>query len=520
MDRSGLNNLKIEAYSSGNSPVDNDELTMAQGLSFGTYYPGGLFGNCAFFIPRDVTKVWPVKEGQRIKVKNGLKTVWEGKIIMPGLLNNAVEEGLRIKALGYWGDVLQRRKWRKWWADTRSGQDAWVRQEVASSKEELFEFEQDFGNIHIMPKETNFSNGDFTALRYTMPSGETIKRITYSYDFQEDVQQWEMLVWDVTAGAAVAGSSVTVSGTGSHDLTLATPRQVVELRLYSRANQAADLNKHVHAQWNNITVYSETGSINLTEIAKDVRGRVSELSASEKLIGSNSFSLVPFISETDWLSDILTNAAHYGDTSFNAWAVGIRESDLGIDDKPVLFVEQFPTLTDFDYAVRLDEPNLVPPFEATRDLTDVVNWVAVEFTDQSGNTIFVTPDDDANLKDANSIAAYGERQEWLNVQTTSQTAAVNYGRRYLAQRKDPQWTVSSGIQVVGYVRGKGGQIVPSSEIRAGKRIRVENFLQDLSGTGLTFLITATNYNDERETCSISVGLPSSLDVWLAQQFGV
>jgi hypothetical protein len=52
------------------------------------------------------------------------------------------------------------------------------------------------------------------------------------------------------------------------------------------------------------------------------------------------------------------------------------------------------------------------------------------------------------------------------------------------------------------------------------RIRVEDFLDDMigeSGTGLTFLITKTNYSHKDEVCSISAGLPDDLAVYMAQR---
>lgn len=514
MQRTGYNKLVINAYNNG--AAVRAGLENAQNITFSGIYPGGLFGNCTFFVPRTITHDWALRVSQKIVITNGIKTVWEGSVTAVSINMQGEVQGNNVTCMGYWADILMARTWRKWWADTRVGDDAWEMQEGVSGLEDLWEIEQDFGYIHILPKETTFANGDHIAIRYTMPTGETVKRITYDYSLQENTQQWEMLVWDVTGAAALAGSSVTATGTGSHDITLATPRQAIELRMYARQNQVADYTKHVHAEWNNLTIYSETGSINLTEIAKDVRGKVTELSSTETYIGSNTLSLVPFISEIDTYADILTRATAYGDSSFNAWAVGVRESDLSTDNKPVLFVEQYPALTDYDYAVSIGDANFQPGFEAEQDISAVRNWIAVRHTNASGFQVVITPDDDANLKDTTSIAAYGERHEWLDIDTTSTTTAKNYARRFLAARKDPQWRVSSGISVVGYIRGKGGNIIPASEIRAGKRVRIENFLNDLNGSGLTLLITGTDYDDGSETCRISVGQPDTLDVWLAQ----
>jgi hypothetical protein len=98
----------------------------------------------------------------------------------------------------------------------------------------------------------------------------------------------------------------------------------------------------------------------------------------------------------------------------------------------------------------------------------------------------------------------------INVGSSTGAAAINSGRRYLRAYKDPQYRVSGPITVESWIRGKAGNRVPCSEIYAGQRVKIENYLQDLSGTGLTFLISHTNYDDDSETNSMSIGPPGDL----------
>jgi hypothetical protein len=135
----------------------------------------------------------------------------------------------------------------------------------------------------------------------------------------------------------------------------------------------------------------------------------------------------------------------------------------------------------------------------------VYNWIVVEYRDDQGKTIYLTPDDDATLKDTTSISAYGQRDYLLNIETANGTIALDAGQAFLADRKDIKYRMSSPIAVVKSIRTKNGGTVPASQIRAGKRIRIENFLQDLSGTGLTFLISETDYDADGETCSVTAG---------------
>ena len=63
---------------------------------------------------------------------------------------------------------------------------------------------------------------------------------------------------------------------------------------------------------------------------------------------------------------------------------------------------------------------------------------------------------------------------------------------------------------------KNGGMVPACQVRAGKRIRITDYIPDLSGTGLTLLISATDYDSGSEVCSVEAGVPDPLSVIVAQ----
>jgi len=507
------NKIVIKAYSSGTTEIQNAGLEDAEGLTFSSGYPGGMCLSMSFFVPRDVTSTWSLLGAQRITAWNGLTMVWEGYVasIAPGI--SADRQGMAVTCAGAWAKYLMARKTQKPWADTRVENSVWVVQIQAGHDNEIFSYEVESSNgIHITPMETVFSTGDYTALRYTAPTGQTIKRITYSYDFDENVQAWEQQVYDPTGAAAIAASQVTATATGSHDLTLATPRQAMELRMYARGNISATLDKHVHAKWISIVVYTETGTINAQEITKDIAALVTELSTDLTQIGAENVSLVPFINDPPrTYADALINAMSYGDTSYNRWAVYVGLSQDFSDGKPGLVLEQVPALTDYDYAIRMDEEGVQDNLSFTQDFSAVRNWIAIQYQDVSGRPVYVTPDDDATLKDTTSITAYGQQEEWITLATTSLSSATYQGKRYLAQWKDPQWLATGQITVSGSVRAKNGQSVPTSQILPGKRLKIENWLNDLSGTGLTFLISGTDYGDDGQTCAMAVGKPDPME---------
>jgi hypothetical protein len=514
------NALTIEIYSSGSTLVTGwgEDNWRAQDIVIETFYPGGLFGALDLFIPRDILRAWVIGGAERLILRNGLQIVYEGYITNLPIKVEDVTQGRGIHCVGAWGHILMNRRWRKPWADTRIDDGAWfwVTTPVGAEKCTLDRSDK----LRFNPKREAWKNGDFAYVIYTAPQGETIKRITFSYDFEERAQAWQL--------ALNTGSeepwSISATGTGTQDITLATPRNSFYFYFMAMADQtppAADTATAVYGEISDVVVYTETGSINLTEIAKDVASKDSRLSTDQSLIGSNALSLVPF--QTDdfggypTLADILDNAAKYGDSSYNSWAVGVRESDLANDAKPILFAEAFPALTSYDYAVRLEETNLVPPLDISQDFDEIWNYIYVQYLDDNGRTLYITPTDDATMTDAASVAAYGQRDYLFAPNVNSKLGVISRpGHRFLAAHKDPTWRVNGTITIKGWIRGSKNEIIPACQIRAGKRIKIENWLNDLSGTGLTFLITGTSYNDADQTCQISVGNTDPLDVVLAQ----
>jgi hypothetical protein len=333
------------------------------------------------------------------------------------------------------------------------------------------------------------------------------------------------LTRSLTFGFGLTGDAgtawyVSADGAGAVDYTFPTPTASLYLFLYNSgtAVQTPPSNGSVYGKITSPVVYTETGTISGAEIVKDVRALVPELSADESLIGSNTLEIIPFVSEFESYADILTSASGYGDASFNPWCVQVLSSQEGADGKPPLAYKAVPSLSDWDYAIRLDERNLVPPFGPEPDVNAVENWIIISYIDSAGVQRWITPDDDANLKDTTSIAAYGERHSpVLRINTTSATLATQYARRYLVQHKDPQWITAGPLRVKGYIRGKGNQHIPASEIVAGMRVSIQNFLNSLDGRGPILLVTAAEYDDDSGVCALEFGRPLAIDPWLAQK---
>ena len=509
--------LSIVVFSSGTTPIPylENELFNAQGLKFGTQYPGGLFGTFEAFIPRNVVHNWQVQGAKRLCVYNGLTMVWEGVITNLGRRLSETEQGIQVIARGYWADVLMQRRIRKPWADTRIDEAVWVwiTAGAGAKKCDLDRTDQ----LLFVPKAEAWATDDGVGVTYTASTGQTVKRVTFDADLQEAAQAWQV---ELTNGAGTVLWSRTSSGTESVDHSLVTASQIVMLKFRSKANQTPTGDGTYYGKFTNVVVYTETGNIHSDEIVKDVAALDSRISTDVSLITANTLDLVPFTTDDMGgyavYADILNEVAKYGDASYNSWAAGIRASALASDSLPIMFFEAYPVLTDYDYAVRIDEENLKDTVEISQDFDELYNAITVQYQNVKGQTVFVTPDDDANLKDTTSITAYGQRDTIIQVNTSSSTIAISVGRTYLAAHKDPTWRVNGNISLVGWVRSKSGQWVPACEVVSGKRIRIENYLDDMSGTGLTFLIATTEYEADSDRVSLGVGNVDRLDVFLAQ----
>jgi hypothetical protein len=239
-------------------------------------------------------------------------------------------------------------------------------------------------------------------------------------------------------------------------------------------------------------------------------------------VDSNTLTMEPWGTDGyEMAAANLARLARFGDSSYNGWGAYLLESEastVAYDGKPVLAFRQNPVWSDYDYAIRFSEPNLSGDVRLAEG--QIWNWIAVEYTDALGRRQFVTPDDDANLKDSASITANGQFEYVLRAGQVTETMATALGRRFLANHKDRGFYVSGPLRVVGTIRNKHGLAVPVSHVRARQRVRLENFTTDEtpgnSGVGFTQHITHTRYDDATQTVDISFGVPNLFEVLVAQ----
>jgi hypothetical protein len=515
-----INKCQIRAYNRGSlSPVPGADETLfkAQGLRFSSLFPGGLYGTCSFTVPVNSITDWtPLQGGQRIVVYNSTAVVWEGYIT--GIVRAATAtQALRISCLGAWGDILMRQGIDKPWLDDRIDGDTWPEATAAfgAGDNTLLENMSVDRNsrIRFTPKAVAFADNAYHRVTYSAPTGQTIKRITCAYDMAEAGQAWELLCFD-SAGAALF--SVTGTGTGTQDVTLGTPRQVISLAFKSRAAaQTPASDGTIYGQVSALKVYTETGNIDALEVCKDVIGYCGDLNTTTAGVGSITRAISPFVTD-GWKSfaDIVTDAVGFGDTSNNRWYAQLQDSDTAAtpNGEPRLVVAQYPSLTTgaYEYAISAADV-FAQGIEIEQDFTRLVNDVVLTYTDLNGKKVTYTSADNAALKSTTSITKYGTHQKVVDIGSSDATGAVNFGTRYIAAWSLPPWRASSPIKVAGYIAGAGGQIVPASEIKAGMRVLIRDFVVEpsgdlASGTPLVMIISQAEYTDAGGgSCAITLG---------------
>ena len=538
------NGLTIEVYRTGTTKIIDPPgaLSYATGLNFASGFPGGLYLDCSFYVPRQLANYWDVRGAQRVVIRNGVKVVFEGKI--DNLAGNAEEggaEGTEVQCTGYWGALAMRYAIRKRWADKRITEDVWKYQTNTTTYTGAEKCTVDRQNrIRFTPKALAWTNGQFAAVRFTMPTGKTCKRITFDATLDEGGQAWGIYVYNVQDSADEY--SKIIDGTDSNqDVSISTASQAIELRFTALADQTATADGAIYGEFSNITVYDETGAIDAEEVGYDLIGACSELSTSTIGVAGLTGETLPAIDmlvfdDFTSIADIAMAVASYGNTSdesiyFQLLASEEAESNNG---KPLLAAGIYPDLSSADYVARLSDSNVISA-TINRDYTNIKNWITVNYTDEKGERQVITPDDSGYeaLTDATSVTAYGRRVDAITsgdvfigtyleslpiiilpggrpyiTRPSTAGLALYYGKRYLAKWKDPLWTGS--ITVVGYIHGANGNEIPACEIVAGKVLDIADYVQgEILADDVTdyprVIITATSYDADSETCVITFG---------------
>jgi hypothetical protein len=239
------------------------------------------------------------------------------------------------------------------------------------------------------------------------------------------------------------------------------------------------------------------------------------VSASGALITTNTFSLAPFIAEggAETYAAMLSRAANFGDSAFNPWGVFFVSGAINGGFAPVVVTSAFPALTFAEVSARFEQVS----GGARRAFDDVWNYIIINYTDSNGTRQTLTAEENTALQDASSIATYGQREKILSLPGQATAAeAANYAQRYLAAKKDAKWQVSGPITIEMYADGGYGQLIPAAEIYSGVRMRIDDYVQDVTSRPYIGLIQRTRYTHDNQTVQVWLSQADNLAVQLAR----
>lgn len=511
--------------------IEDEMFDRATDFEKTSQYPAGLYGDAEFSLPRVIDeRPARLQLGDEINVSLytedfwGLDDVYHGYVESIEEIRQGDKSETVVGLTGAWGWYMETRGTDKRWADTRFSEPTWDYLSSANGAEKAYDSRD--RRIRITPKAEAWSTSESAAIQYAMPNGETVGRVTMNYDLQESGQAWVLRLWNVDDSSAVW--SVSSSGTGSQAVTLSPASESLWLQFVSGANQTPTSDGTYYGEITVPVIYASRnhasatlGTVNAYQVALDI---VDLLGVDVQLISAGvedldtglTVSLVPFFTDgRESFAAILARAASFGDTSFEPIGYGLKPPFYAADNLPKLFLESYPDLSSFDYEISTRECDL----SIRRNVDEVVNWVIVKYTDETGHERTLTPDDDSDLTDADSVAEFGRRERSLTIGNGNETVATSYGKRYLSRHKDPPYTVARPLSVTQLLARNGGW-VPAPIIDAGKRLKIvdlPNLLGPESPVGKTFLITKATYYHARGEVDLSLGgVPDDLAIFLAQ----
>jgi len=238
-----------------------------------------------------------------------------------------------------------------------------------------------------------------------------------------------------------------------------------------------------------------------------------ELSTDISLLGEPGTSLGAFITTDDGFEtadSLFQRLAAYSDTSLRTWGVSVWGSNASSDGLPQVEFT-YRDVSSWDYAVRIAQLASFSPEESEEQL---FNWITVRWTDSEGVAQYLSPDDDATLKDDTSIARWGRRHNpTVDIGQATGDRALQVGQRYLEYHKDP--LNKTGLSIKGFITTRYGQRVPVNQVHAGQRVKV----LDYQG-GTTYFLRETSYASESDTLTASSDLPpDTLMILMSQERG-
>jgi hypothetical protein len=505
--------IRVYLYNSDGAILNDPERSSEhfKSISISTMWPKG-YGTLTATVDRDIFTTWLLGIGTRIVVREGQRSIYDGRLQAPALSWGDNESQARLTAQG-WYIILNERTIRKRWIDQQSiSRFEWLsgadQDDLQTSPIVEKRDKDQFLRISIRPKDTTLAVTDWYEEIYWTPTGDIHKvALDYSYRTGEGFDVFIIGGSTTTESTTNINSATPSSGSISTTFTQgSTPSWI----LRTAPEQATIYDQNDWVAYTNVVTYMEydsnhsvsTPTYSIDEIVEDVLviARGSELSADMSEIGGSSTVLDNFITRDDGYqkaSEIIEDLAAFSDASQNTYGLAVWDGDQSSDGLPQCYFAA-RTVTDYEYDISARD-SYVLSYQVEYSDSELYNWVTVKWSDEKGLVDYLDPDDDSDLKDTDSITDYGERHSpTVDAGETTQSDAKQMAQRYLAYHKDPLYKGSITIQ--GQIKTKGGIMAPASMVRAGHRVRVREL-------GATLFIRETRYDVDTDTCTIIPDVP-------------
>jgi len=449
-----------------------------EGLAWSTYYgsDGSGYGALSVTFARQVGFDYAdLAFSFGVRVRYGLETVlFDGQV-------RQIKEGVRggihtitVTALG-WGVVCGDDKLNWVFAEKRYG--AWTvdPEPDGSYRPDRFSGDQNDRLLLAMRNNEFYEQNDYVAMRYTLPTGQSITRFSASWELNVPDDFGGSVELTVVTSAAETLLTQTTDGSGAVDENIAVGAPTwIEFRLESTASDGTcysvsdDEDGLAWATLTDATVYAgETDDVTALHIFQKLVEVMSAddhgLSDDVDDIADPGLVLEPAIFESDQaLEEIAKWAASFGDANGLALAWGIR-----FDDSRTVFLESIDR-ANVAYSVRRDAQMNA---ETSGDWQGSHQQLYGRYKDADGNIVRTSDVEDAVTIEA--LGGYARRSE-LDVSVTTDASVVASILALAIAEKGPIATKSS-LSVAGFVQTANGGEMFAELLQAGKMISIEDF---------------------------------------------
>jgi len=475
-------------------------MTKVQNLRWSNHYgaEGSGFGYLMFSLDRKLGHDYPdINFGYRVILRKYLSTILFDGQIRKITENQADRDKIEITALG-WNVLFEDDVYNAVYSDTRLNRWEGSEEPSGSFRPDAFDYDlQD--RIRLKPRRgMDYTANDYTHVRYTMPTGEAVKRFRASWKL-ELPYSWPGKLEVLTSTGEVLLSE-TATGSGTLDKLTTGDPSYVEIRFYCTANgENTATGDTVYGELTDVEVLGAEdevvdGSVVAADLVAVLASSVHGLSSDTSKLKPPNRALSPAVFESDQTpAEIMRWLCQFGDNQGRPLAWGVEMNDLRR-----AFLET-QDLTTIRYVVRRSAPI---QGQVTGDWTQSHQRMYAVYTDTEGQEQRTA--DAYNQEAIDELGGYYRRTALRVDGATDETQALYAVALALAEKGKP--VVSSSFKARGHIYDANLKRLPVDEIKAGGLTRVREFrareatlsTNDFRDSHTTFMLVGAEIDADRQ----------------------